>query len=105
MNIKNPFSNREFDLGGLIQVLIFTGISIIAFLLAVAIISAIVLWPWLIAVAILIVAVVIPLYIAIHEAFNLIFPKKVDKEQRLKELNEWLYGAANAYEEEDKEHD
>lgn len=96
MKIKNLFSNRTFDSAGLVEVLI----TIVAFVFAVfatLVFGVIcVCWPKIVMIVFISLILLILISAGIYNAFNMIFPKKVDVERELKELNEWLYKTKNA---------
>ena len=105
MKIKNLFSNRTFDSAGLVEVL-FTIVTVVFAVFATLVFGVIcVCWPKIVMIAFISFVPFILISVGIYNAFNMIFPKKVDVERELKELNEWLYEAKNAPKEGNEEND
>lgn len=105
MKIKNLFSNRTFDSAGLVEVL-FTIVTVVFAVFATLVFGVIcAYWPKIAMIAFISSILLILIGVGIYDAFNMIFPKKVDVERELKELNEWLHEAKNALEEGNEEND
>ena len=97
------FKDREFDLDGLIEVLFHIGFTVIAIVIFILIIMAFAYHPVIMGVGCAGIIILAIVYSLLREMFNLIFPKKVDKEARMRELKTWLDDAKNAFEDEDDE--
>lgn len=93
------FKDREFDPSGLAEVLLNVGFSVLGIVIAIAFICLCVCYPVIIGVSFAGICILAFVYAGIKTAFDLIFPKKVDKDKRLKELNDWLHGADNTFKE------
>ena len=99
------FKDREFDPSGLVEVLLNIGFTLLAIIIAIAFICLCAYHPIVIGVSFAGICVLALIYAGIKTAFDLIFPKKVDKDKRLKELNDWLYRAENTFKENEESND
>ena len=105
MKIRNLFGNRTFDSAGLVEVL-FTIVTVVFAVFITLVFGAIcVYWPKIVGITLLSFILLILISVGIYDAFNMIFPKKVNVEHELKELNEWLYDTKNTLEEGNEEND
>lgn len=98
------FKDREFDLDGLIEVLLHIGFTAIAFVILILIIMAFAYHPVISGVGCAGIFILAIIYSLLKAMLNLIFPKKIDKEARMRELKKWVDDAKNAFEDDkDKE--
>jgi hypothetical protein len=99
------FKDREFDPSGLAEVLLNIGFTLLAIIIAIAFLCLCVYYPVVLGVSFAGICVLALVYAGLKTAFDLIFPKKVDKDKRLKELNDWLYRADNTFKKDGKGND
>lgn len=105
MKIRNLFNNRTFDSVGLVEVLFTIVTAVFAVFATLGFGVICIYWPKIVMIALISSILLILISVGIYNAFNMIFPKKINEDEELERLNKWLYDVKNAFKEGNEEND